>query len=291
MVALVDFRYIADALTPDEALAILRGAEPGRRSGSAQLRAEGYPAYTTSPGWLGYSDEKLAPPRAARPWPTACADQAQGRRATSTTTSGGCGSPGKRSARTCRSPSTPTSAGTSTRRSTGWRSWPRSTRTGSRSRPARTTSSATRPSARAVAPVQVATGEHIAQPRDVQAAAPGGAIDVLPDRRLPRRRGQREPGDPAAGGQVRRPGLPARRRGGAVRARAAPVRCSTTSRSAGTTTGRVIEYVDHLHEHFVDPAQVRAAATGAGVPGRGHRDAGRVVPRSTGTRAGPPGAA
>ncbi len=59
LVALVDFRYLTDALTPDEALTILRAAEPGREARMAALRAEGYPAYTTTPGWLGYSDEKL----------------------------------------------------------------------------------------------------------------------------------------------------------------------------------------------------------------------------------------
>lgn len=59
LVALVDFRYLTDALTPDEALAIFRAAEPGREVRKVALRAEGYPAYTTTPGWLGYSDEKL----------------------------------------------------------------------------------------------------------------------------------------------------------------------------------------------------------------------------------------
>ncbi len=59
IVALVDFRYLTDALTPEEALAILRRAEPGRAERIARLRAEGYPAYTTSPGWLGYADDKL----------------------------------------------------------------------------------------------------------------------------------------------------------------------------------------------------------------------------------------
>ncbi|GAA4168531.1 L-fuconate dehydratase [Gryllotalpicola koreensis] len=60
LVDLVDFRYLSDALTRDEALAILRDAEPGRAARIARLEAEGYPAYTTTPGWLGYSDEKLA---------------------------------------------------------------------------------------------------------------------------------------------------------------------------------------------------------------------------------------
>ncbi|MFJ2177733.1 enolase C-terminal domain-like protein [Streptomyces sp. NPDC101062] len=59
LVSLVDFRYLTDALTPDDALAILRAAEPGRAERAALLRTDGYPAYTTSPGWLGYSDTKL----------------------------------------------------------------------------------------------------------------------------------------------------------------------------------------------------------------------------------------
>jgi L-fuconate dehydratase len=59
IVELVDFRYLTDALTPDEALAILRRAEPGRADRTTLLLTEGYPAYTSSPGWLGYGDEKL----------------------------------------------------------------------------------------------------------------------------------------------------------------------------------------------------------------------------------------
>jgi len=60
IVAQVDFRWLSDALSPDEALAILRRAEPGRAERVAALMESGYPAYTTTPGWLGYSDEKLA---------------------------------------------------------------------------------------------------------------------------------------------------------------------------------------------------------------------------------------
>ncbi|GAA3707941.1 L-fuconate dehydratase [Microlunatus aurantiacus] len=59
LVGLVDFRYLTDALTPEEALEILRRAEPGRAERTAQLLERGYPAYTTTPGWLGYSDEKM----------------------------------------------------------------------------------------------------------------------------------------------------------------------------------------------------------------------------------------
>lgn len=55
----VDFRYLTDALTRDEALQMLRDAAPGRRARMDALLQEGYPAYTTAPGWLGYSDEML----------------------------------------------------------------------------------------------------------------------------------------------------------------------------------------------------------------------------------------
>ncbi|HEY3141045.1 MAG TPA: enolase C-terminal domain-like protein [Acidimicrobiales bacterium] len=59
LVALVDFRYLTDALTPDEALAILRRAEGTRAERIERLLADGYPAYTSTPGWLGYDDDKL----------------------------------------------------------------------------------------------------------------------------------------------------------------------------------------------------------------------------------------
>jgi L-fuconate dehydratase len=59
LVDLVDFRYIEDALTRDEALDILRAGQVGRDDRIAALLRDGYPAYTTTPGWLGYSDDKL----------------------------------------------------------------------------------------------------------------------------------------------------------------------------------------------------------------------------------------
>jgi L-fuconate dehydratase len=59
IVGLIDFRYLDDALTPAEALTILRTAQDGRDERIAQLERHGYPAYTTTPGWIGYSDEKL----------------------------------------------------------------------------------------------------------------------------------------------------------------------------------------------------------------------------------------
>jgi len=59
IVDLVDFRYITDLITKDEALAILKKASANRVKNEAALLANGLPAYTTTPGWLGYTDEKM----------------------------------------------------------------------------------------------------------------------------------------------------------------------------------------------------------------------------------------
>lgn len=59
LVRCVDFRHIHDAITPDEAIALLREVESGKGEREAHMRAEGFPAYTTSAGWLGYSQEKV----------------------------------------------------------------------------------------------------------------------------------------------------------------------------------------------------------------------------------------
>jgi L-fuconate dehydratase len=59
LVSIIDFRYLTDAVTPEEALGIFRRAETGKAGRMAELRANGYPCYTTSAGWLGYSNDKL----------------------------------------------------------------------------------------------------------------------------------------------------------------------------------------------------------------------------------------
>lgn len=59
LVDVADLRYLSDALTRDEAIALLRAQEDGKAGRIAELEATGYPCYTTSAGWLGYSDEKL----------------------------------------------------------------------------------------------------------------------------------------------------------------------------------------------------------------------------------------
>ena len=59
IVAAIDFRYLTDAITPDEALTLLTARAEGKADRIATLMAHGYPCYTTSSGWLGYDDDKL----------------------------------------------------------------------------------------------------------------------------------------------------------------------------------------------------------------------------------------
>lgn len=60
LVRCIDFRYLTDCITPDWALDFLTRQAEGKAHRLATLRREGYPCYTTSAGWLGYDDEKLA---------------------------------------------------------------------------------------------------------------------------------------------------------------------------------------------------------------------------------------
>ncbi|MES2336874.1 MAG: L-fuconate dehydratase [Pseudomonadota bacterium] len=59
IVAAIDFRYLTDAITPDEALDLLTARAEGKAERMRTLMAHGYPCYTTSSGWLGYDDAKL----------------------------------------------------------------------------------------------------------------------------------------------------------------------------------------------------------------------------------------
>ncbi|HFZ8996264.1 TPA: L-fuconate dehydratase [Citrobacter freundii] len=59
LVRCIDFRYITDCITPDEALHLLESRQEGKAQRLEQLLQQGYPCYTTSAGWLGYGDEKL----------------------------------------------------------------------------------------------------------------------------------------------------------------------------------------------------------------------------------------
>ena len=59
LVRAIDFRYITDCITPDEALSLLQTRAEGKAERTAWLKTHGYPCYTTSAGWLGYDDQKL----------------------------------------------------------------------------------------------------------------------------------------------------------------------------------------------------------------------------------------
>jgi L-fuconate dehydratase len=59
IVACVDFRYIEDVITPEGAIELLRSREHGRTERMQEMRDRGYPGYTTSAGWLGYDDDRL----------------------------------------------------------------------------------------------------------------------------------------------------------------------------------------------------------------------------------------
>jgi len=59
LVRCIDFRYITDCITPQEALTLLQRRADNKAQRTEKLMAEGYPCYTTSAGWLGYPDDKL----------------------------------------------------------------------------------------------------------------------------------------------------------------------------------------------------------------------------------------
>lgn len=59
LVRCLDFRFVTDALTPEEALAILRRSAGGKAAREQEMLSHGYPGYTTSAGWLGYSEDKM----------------------------------------------------------------------------------------------------------------------------------------------------------------------------------------------------------------------------------------
>ncbi len=59
LIRCLDFRFVTDAITPAEALAMLQRHAPTRAVREREMREHGYPAYTTSAGWLGYAEEKI----------------------------------------------------------------------------------------------------------------------------------------------------------------------------------------------------------------------------------------
>ncbi|MFD9907329.1 L-fuconate dehydratase [Streptomyces sp. NPDC059063] len=256
LVSQVDFRYIADALSPDEALTLLRDGRAGAEERTALLLDRGYPAYTTSPGWLGYSDEKL----------TRLARQAVADGFTQIKLKVGADLDDDvrrcRTARQVIGPHIRMAVDANQRWNVDeavrwtralapfdpyWVEEPTS--------PDDVLGHATIRGA--VAPVKVATGEHVQNRIVFKQLLQADAIDVL---QL----------DAARVGGVNenlailllaaRFGVPVCPHAGGVGLCELVQHLSMFDYVAlsGTTENRVIEYVDHLHEHFVDPVRLRA---------------------------------
>ncbi|MFI6091206.1 L-fuconate dehydratase [Streptomyces sp. NPDC051218] len=255
LVSQIDFRYIADALTPQEALDILQLGRHGAAEREVLLRERGYPGYTTSPGWLGYSDEKL----------TRLARQAVADGFTQIKLKVGADLADDvrrcRTAREAIGPGIRMAIDANQRWNVGEAvEWTRALAEFDPYWVEEPTSpddvlghAAIR---KAVAPVKVATGEHVQNRIVFKQLLQAGAIDVLQI-------------DAARVGGVNENlailllaakfGVPVCPHAGGVGLCELVQHLSMFDYVAlsGTTENRVIEYVDHLHAHFIDPVVVR----------------------------------
>jgi len=255
LVSQIDFRYIADALDPREALELLRSGYTGRQERTAALLDHGYPAYTTSPGWLGYPDDKL----------TRLARQAVDDGFTQIKLKVGADLADDirrcRAARAAVGPDVRIAIDANQRWNVAeaiewtralapfdpyWIEEPTS--------PDDVLGHAT--IRRAVAPVKVATGEHVQNRVVFKQLLQAGAIDVL---QLDACRVGGVNENLAILLLAAKFGIPVCPHAGGVGL------CELVQHLAmfdfvavtGTTRDRTIEYVDHLHEHFTDPVVVR----------------------------------
>jgi len=254
-VDLIDFRYITDALTPEEALDLLRRGRQGTEERTARLLAEGYPAYTTSAGWLGYSDEKL----------TRLAAQAvtDGFRQIKLKVGADLADDVRRCrvARSVVGPDVRIAIDANQR----WNvdeaiTWTRELAEFDPYWIEEPTSpddvlghAAIR---KAVTPVKVATGEHVQNRIVFKQMLQAGAIDVL-QIDAARVAGVNE--NLAILLLAAKYGVPVCPHAGGVGLCELVQHLSMFDLVAlsGTTDDRVIEYVDHLHEHFIDPVVIR----------------------------------
>ncbi|HEY3976150.1 MAG TPA: enolase C-terminal domain-like protein [Streptosporangiaceae bacterium] len=256
LVDLVDFRYIEDALTPAEALGILRAGQAGRADRIALLERDGYPAYTTTPGWLGYSDEKLV--RLCR---EAVAD---GFTQIKLKVGGDAADDARRMAlaRAAVGPGIRIAVDANQR----W-SVPEAITAISALAPFQPywVEEPTSPDEVlglhrirvAVAPVQIAAGEHVANRVVFKQMLQAGALDFVQIDAC-RVAGVNE--NIAILLLAAKFGVPVCPHAGGVGLCEMVQHLAMFDYAAvsATMTGRVIEYVDHLHEHFVDPVRVVA---------------------------------
>lgn len=265
---LVDYRYISDELSRDDAVRILDAQVATRAEREALLMQEGYPAYTTSPGWLGYDDEKLA--RLCRE----ALDAGFGQIKLKVGANVEDDVRRLRIARDVCGPSFPIAIDANQRWdvpaaiewitrlapfSPAWVEEPTS--------PDDVLGHAT--IARAVAPLRIATGEHGANRVIFKQLLQARAIGVLQIDSV-RVAGVNE--NIAILLLAAKFGIPVCPHAGGVGLCEAVQHVSMFDFIAvsGSTAGRMIEYVDHLHEHFVEPVRIeRGAYRAPEMPGSG----------------------
>ncbi|GAA4634599.1 enolase C-terminal domain-like protein [Actinoallomurus vinaceus] len=255
IVDLADWRYLTDALRPEEAVDLLTAARPGRDEREAALLATGFPAYTTTPGWLGYTDDKLV--ALAR---EAVAD---GFTQIKLKVGGDLADDVRRLelARQTVGPDIRIAIDANQR----WDvrqaiEWVEALKPFDPYWIEEPTSpddilghAAVR---RSVAPVRVATGEHVANRVIFKQLLQADAIDVL---QIDACRVAGVPENVAILLLAAKYGVPVCPHAGGVGLCEVVQHLSMFDYLAvsGSTENRVIEYVDHLHEHFTDPVRVR----------------------------------
>jgi L-fuconate dehydratase len=256
IVSLVDFRYLRDALTEDEALALLRSASVGRSGRETQLLERGYPAYTTTPGWLGYDDEKLA--RLSR---IAATD---GFHLIKLKVGANVADDVRRLgiARAAVGPDLPIAVDANQTwgvpEAIAWMDHLKPYRPYWVEEPTSPDDVLGHAAVRsAIAPIRIATGEHVANAVMFKQLLQAGAVDVVQIDAC-RVGGVNE--NVAILLLAAKYGVPVCPHAGGVGL------CEMVQHLAmfdflaisGTTEGRMVEYVDHLHEHFVDPVRIEA---------------------------------
>ncbi|MFF5570341.1 L-fuconate dehydratase [Streptomyces luteogriseus] len=251
----VDFRYLTDALTPEEALTLLRRGREGAGERTARLLESGYPAYTTSPGWLGYDDEKLTR--------LAAGAVADGFRQIKLKVGADLDDDIRRCrvARSVIGPDVRMAVDANQRWDVDeairwtkalaefdpyWIEEPTS--------PDDVLGHAA--IRRAVAPVKVATGEHVQNRIVFKQLLQAGALDVV---QIDAARVGGVPENIAILLLAAKFGVPVCPHAGGVGLCELVQHLSMFDYVAlsGTTEDRVIEYVDHLHDHFLDPVVIR----------------------------------
>ncbi|MFD7244041.1 L-fuconate dehydratase [Streptomyces massasporeus] len=251
----VDFRYLTDALTPEEALTLLRRGREGAGERTARLLESGYPAYTTSPGWLGYDDDKLTR--------LAAEAVADGFRQIKLKVGADLDDDIRRCrvARSVIGPDVRMAVDANQR----WDvdeaiRWTKALAEFDPYWIEEPTSpddilghAAIR---RAVAPVKVATGEHVQNRIVFKQLLQAGALDVV---QIDAARVGGVPENLAVLLLAAKSGVPVCPHAGGVGLCELVQHLSMFDYVAlsGTTEDRVIEYVDHLHDHFLDPVVIR----------------------------------